>query len=121
MRSLVEFSLRLGNVSLNTVFEVDVIFPQKYPNALFGTDKALVTVDSFHTVAQIIQQVCTRHGIPNVHLVSLTLRDQLLEEDGCLTQYGLGSNFQTCTLKIVPKKFPQSSGNRERGKEACFQ
>lgn len=109
------FSNKTGNVSLNTFFEVEVMFPTNIPSLNFQVDKALETVNSFYSVKQIIQQICTDHKMPNSHLVSLALKDQVLHENECLTQYGLGSTFQTCTLRIIPKKYPTSNGNTENG------
>ena len=65
---------------------------------------------------KVVKTICLKFKVAKFYLFELYYKTQLLDDRTCLSEIGLGSSFQTCTLRLAARKLPKGSGNRVKGK-----
>ncbi|EFA76782.1 hypothetical protein PPL_09533 [Heterostelium album PN500] len=105
-----------GKVRKAGLFELEVHYPEIPEFA--GRFHRITVVDGYQPAEVVVKNLGKEMEIGKPHLFSIKLETpsgvQYPQDHEFLTKYGLGSKFRKCKLKLIPKKFPKASSNRQQ-------
>ncbi|EGG22136.1 hypothetical protein DFA_04254 [Cavenderia fasciculata] len=109
-----------GKVRRAGIFELEVHFPEAPEYQ--GKHQRIIEVDGYMPAIQLVKEIAKKMDIHKPHLYTVKMEPQqqagspsvILNDDEVLTKYGLGSRFRKCKLRLVAKKYPKASLDKQK-------
>ncbi|KAF2071733.1 hypothetical protein CYY_006957 [Polysphondylium violaceum] len=117
--------VEIGKSRKAGLFNVEVHFPETHE--FQGRYHRILELDGYLCASKLMLYIGQQMDIKKAHLYAIKLEilsnssgmlsvtsSKILEDTDYLTTHGLGSKFLKCRLKLMPKKFPKASKDKQK-------
>ncbi|GAM20387.1 hypothetical protein SAMD00019534_035620 [Acytostelium subglobosum LB1] len=107
-----------GKMKRAGMYELEVHYPDVPQYA--GRFMRSILVDGYQPAEVVVRALCKDMEIIKPHLFSMSVEAPgatssfIVPDNEQLSKHGLGAKFRKCKIKLVPKKFPKASSNRQQ-------